>query len=242
MSTGMSDSDLLALIEAQRDLMIAVATGGPRIDGVNSDYKARRMRIARELRRRGIEDPNQHADLWQWYGRWSVGDLRTWGSRRAHVADLYRPVLDRIRTGVDEQVLPAVEPTGWSRVDRCVYEIRHQLERAENEEQFQAIGHLCREVLISVAQQVYDPQRHPSDDGVQPSNTDAGRMLNAYIGAELRGGRNVAARRHAKAVLSFTNDLQHDRTATFREAALCAEATIAVIGVVAILAGRRDRQ
>jgi hypothetical protein len=34
--------------------------------------------------------------------------------------------------------------------------------------------------------------------------------------------------------------LQHKRTATFRHAALCAEATVAVINLVAIVSGQRD--
>jgi hypothetical protein len=58
---------------------------------------------------------------------------------------------------------------------------------------------------------------------------------------ELAGGINEAARRHAKATLDVANDLQHRRTATFRDAALCAEATTSVINLVAIISGRRNR-
>jgi hypothetical protein len=113
--------------------------------------------------------------------------------------------------------------------------------QAETEEQFQAVGLLCREVLISVAQVVYDPRRHPSEDGVTPSETDAKRMLDGFIAVELPGGSNEGARRHARAALSLANDLQHHRTADYREAALCAEATISVVNIAAIISGRRDR-
>jgi hypothetical protein len=44
------------------------------------------------------------------------------------------------------------EPTGWQKVDRQLQEVRMRLDSAETEEQFQAVGLLCREVLISVAQ------------------------------------------------------------------------------------------
>ena len=44
------------------------------------------------------------------------------------------------------------EPTGWTRVDRNVTEVRKRLETATMEEQFQAVGLLCRETLISLAQ------------------------------------------------------------------------------------------
>jgi hypothetical protein len=67
------------------------------------------------------------------------------------------------------------EPTGWQKVDRQLQEMRQRLDCAETEEQFQGVGLLCREVLISVAQEVYDPARHPLIDDKIPSNTDAKR-------------------------------------------------------------------
>jgi hypothetical protein len=134
------------------------------------------------------------------------------------------------------------EPTGWERVDRGVYEIRRRLEQAQNEEQFQAVGLLCRETLISLAQIVFDAQRHPTGDGVVPSDTDAKRMLDAYVAVELAGGANDGVRRHAKAALALANDLQHRRTADSRQAAPCAEATTSMVNIIAVISGRRDAQ
>jgi len=106
--------------------------------------------------------------------------------------------------------------------------VRLRLDTARSEEQYQAVGLLCREVLISCAQEVYDPTRHPSDDGVAASSTDAGRMLESFFSAELKGSANEET-------------LQHKRTADFRMAALCAEATSSVVNILAVLAGRRGR-
>jgi len=238
----MTDDELVTEIEAQRSLMVAVATGGPRIQEVNAQYIARRDRIATELRRRTLEDPNPHGDLWAWYGRWSSGDMPSWVSRRTHLSEMYQPLIDQIRSGPSSTGAALFEePTGWPRVDRGIYELRRRLEQAETEEQYQAVGLLCRETLISVAQVVYDAQRHPPTDGVVPSETDASRMLFAYIAVELAGGPNEAVRRHAKAALSLAVDLQHHRTAEYRQAALCAEATTSVVNLIAILSGRRDR-
>jgi len=69
------------------------------------------------------------------------------------------------------------EPTGWQKVDRQSQEMKLRLDSAETEEQWQAVGLLCREVLISVAQEVYSPARHPQIDDVRPSDTDAGSHL-----------------------------------------------------------------
>jgi hypothetical protein len=132
-------------------------------------------------------------------------------------------------------------PTGWKRVDRVLYAAKRGLLGAHTEEEYQGLGLLCREVLISLAQAVYDPELHDTRDGVAPSATDAYRMLEAYIDAMLPGKTNDAARRFAKASLTLANELQHDRRATYRDAALCTEATGNLVSAVAIISGRRDR-
>jgi hypothetical protein len=114
------------------------------------------------------------------------------------------------------------------------------LASAETEEQFQAVGLFCREALISLAQAVYDPIRHPTLDGKPASATDAGRMLEAYIAVEFAGSANEELRRHARSALALTLALQHRRTAKFREAAISSEATTAVVNLIAIVSGQRD--
>jgi len=134
------------------------------------------------------------------------------------------------------------KPTGWNRVDRSMGEIKLQLARASSEENFQAIGFLAREKLISLGQAVYDSRLHPTLDGIVASTTDAKRMLAAYIAKELEGKPNENIRKHAKAALDLANDLTHRRTADFRLAALCAESTNAVVNIISIISGRRDRE
>ena len=133
------------------------------------------------------------------------------------------------------------QPTGWPKVDRQLGELQLKFREAANEEQFQAVGHLCRETLISVAQVVYQRERHPSLDGIEPSKTDAKRMLEAFVSVELAGSENAAVRKVAKAAFDLSNDLQHKRTATFREAALSTEATFTSVRIIALISGRRER-
>lgn len=133
-------------------------------------------------------------------------------------------------------------PTGWQKVDRQLQEMRMRLDAADTEEQYQAVGLLCREVLISVAQEVYDPSRHAPIDDKTPSDTDAKRMLEAIFEEELKGSSNEEARAHAKAAVRLALALQHKRLADFRTAALCAEGTWSVVNMLAIVAGRRGRR
>ncbi|NUN95387.1 MAG: hypothetical protein HUU16_04375 [Candidatus Omnitrophica bacterium] len=197
------------------------------------------MRIRDALSAMDIEDPNPHADLWVWYGKWSDGSLPTYQSRRRYITDLYEPLLDALHS-TSRTVIKPQEPTGWMRVDRSMEKIGNALERARDEEDFQSVGLLCREAVISLAQAVYDPEKHGALDGVPPSPTDAKRMLESYIAQELQGSAYDYQRKFAKAVFDLAVNLQHRRTAKFRDAALCAEATRSMINTIALLSGQRD--
>lgn len=151
-----------------------------------------------------------------------------------------KPVFVSQKRGQRAQVYS--EPTGWRKVDRQLQEVRLRLDTAETEEQYQAVGLLCREVLITVAQEVYDTDFHRAPDGVIPSKTDAVRMIEAYVGSELRGSPNEESRAHAKAALRLALALQHKRTADYRMAALCAEGASSVVNILAVLSGRRGRR
>jgi hypothetical protein len=149
-----------------------------------------------------------------------------------------KPIFGAQRVG---RVAVFEEPTGWQKVDRQLQEVRLRLDTAESEEQCQAVGLLCREVLISVAQEVYDPTRHPSIDGVAISTSDAKRMLESVFEIDLKGSESKEARAHARSAVNLSLALQHKRTADFRMAALCSEGSLSVVNMLAILAGRRGR-
>lgn len=232
----MTDTELLALVSGIKSMLISVSTGGPRIQDVNPEFGRDGGFLEAELIRRGIKNPLGFNDLWVWHGIWSSGELPTYASRRVYVNNLFDPLIRQIKN----PTLTSYEPTGWERVDRNADELRRRFSEAKSPEQYQAVGLLCREALISTAQAVFDPELHPTTDGVKASDTDAKRMLEAYIPVALTGSANDFLRKHARASLDLAVHLQHRRTATFREAALCVEATTSVINIVAIVAGLRD--
>ena len=237
----MNSDELLRELDAQRLLMIAVSTGREGIDNVSQEYFERHERLRRELKSLGLDYPVPYEDLWRWYGKWSSGDLPSYQSRREYISDLFRPITESVRQRSELHGARVFEePTGWAKVDSTLDVMRRRLEQSKTEVEFQGVGHACREALIDLAQTVYNRAQHTTTDGVAPSETDAKRKLEAYLAVELAGGSNEAARRHAKAALDLANDLQHRRTATFRDAALCAEATTSVVNLVAIISGRRN--
>ena len=235
---GFSKDDLLREIETEKSMLISVATGGARIQEVNDSYKEKRSRLHEKLEKAGLDDPNQFNDLWEWYGRWSQGDLPSYASRRSFVSELYKETIDIIEKSVSTMLSENYEPTGWERVDRTVYEMKHRLSVANTEEQFQAIGMLGREALITIAQQVYNKDIHPTDDGVVPSDTDSKRMLDAFLNYSLSGSSNERQRKFAKASVDLANQLTHDRMADRSDAELCLTSVTAVANTIRIISNR----
>jgi len=172
--SSLGSAGLLAELIIQREAMIAVATGRKRIQDVNDYYVARQNRI-RSRMPPAVVYGNEFASLWDWYAYWKE-NLPSYADRRGYARQLFAPTIDAIANRPSLQA-SSREPTGWDRVDRTMSKARSSLATAEAEEDWQAIGLLCREAIISLAQAVYDPTIHESPDGVVPSNTDANRML-----------------------------------------------------------------
>lgn len=56
-------------------------------------------------------------------------------------------------------------PTDWTLVDRQMGIARSKLETARTEVEYQSVGLVCRETLLTLAKEVFDAQRHSSLDG-----------------------------------------------------------------------------
>jgi hypothetical protein len=130
----------------------------------------------------------------------------------------------------------------WQRVDRTLEDMHRNLVAGTAEEHFQTVGLLGREIIISVAQAVFDPVLHKRNDGKGVSATDANGMLEAFFDAELAGSSNEEARRFAKSALALAVALQHRRTATAKDAFLCEVAVEGVVRVVETIIGRRHNE
>lgn len=224
---------LLAELLIHRAMMISVSTGGPRIQEVDDFYRARHARIIQAIPE-SVEYHNPHSDLWEFYHYWDA-NLAQWKDRRRYVKEMFAPAINAIARR-SSLASTHREPTGWERVDRALSKSRDQLSSASVAEDFQAIGLICREAIISLAQAVYDPALHKGPDGVTPSATDANRMLDGYIGHSFPGASNKEVRAHARASLALALNLQHRRTATRQLAALCVEATASTAAVIFIIA------
>lgn len=234
-----SKDQFLAEVNYLKDTLISVSTGGLRIQDANDEYQKRYSLVATALKRLTLDNPNTFNDLWQWHGKWSSGVMPQYKDRRAFIGEMYGNLLKTLQETEQPELLNvSVNLTGWERIDRSVKEIKMRIRQAENEEQFQTVGLLCRETIISLAQAIYIEEKHPTVDGVKASKTDAKRMLDAYIAVELAGGANENIRKYARASNDLANELTHKRTATSKDAALCTSATVSLINLIGILEDR----
>jgi hypothetical protein len=107
----MNDAELLAALDRIKGIMIAVATGGPRIKEVQAEFTQLYNDVATELTSRRLPNPLPYRDLWEWYGRWSGGELPSWQSRRVFVNDIFRGLVQTISNGPTTPApAPPVDP------------------------------------------------------------------------------------------------------------------------------------
>ena len=226
----LTDTELLSILSHLQATMVSVATGGAQIGQVQHEFRERFDEAATALAARGIDNTIPFRELWDWYGHWRASDMKTYQSRREYISSIFGPLAARVRGGGGREF----EPTGWERVDRTVQKGRERLTAAREEEDFQGVGLLCREALITLGRGAASTRRRrrPKRNGRQTSE--------AYIAVELGTNANEQARKHAKAALDLAVGLQHKRSATWRDAAMCLEATASVVRLVTIVEGRRD--
>jgi hypothetical protein len=124
-----------------RETMISVSTGGRRIQDVEDEYRVRHMRSKEGAAVLGVAYTNPHDELWAFYEHWKQ-NFGTYHERRSYVRGLFQaPVALASQTG--SEPVPR-EPTGWERVDRGLARARSMSTSATKEEDFQAIGLVCR--------------------------------------------------------------------------------------------------
>lgn len=230
---------LLPDLILHREMMVAVATGQQQIQEVDDYYSARQFRLTEGCAAMGIKYENPHASLWDWYNFWKAQGMDTYADRRNYVRTLFAgPVALAVGRVHNPSPLNEREPTGWERVDRSLGKAKAQFLAASTEEEWQTVGLLGREVLISLGQAVYDREVHgeTDEDGKRIGSTDARRQLFAWLHHQMSGGDNKEIRAHIKASIDLAVHLQHRRTATRQLAELCLEATSSAVSVVAIIA------
>lgn len=235
---GISAKDSLRQdIETVRNIMISVSTGGSRIQEEENRYRTINATVVEKCKKANIVYNNDFKSLWDWYDKWKA-ELPKYQERRLFVNNLFSPTFEALDTNTEtSSVETLVNIDEWDRIKRTLAKIKRNSTIAKNEEDYQTVGLLCRELLISLAQAVFKPEMHGStdDDGTVIGKTDAVRMIENYIRFQLKGSYNEELRTFAKNANKLANTLTHKRNATKKDMMLTISSTVSVINLIGVL-------
>ncbi len=224
------------LLNEEKDMLTKVGTGILRIQDVNQQYISNHSYLVDLLKRMCLEHVNSYSNLWDWYNDYKNRNLKTYQSRREFIKSLYEPLLSVIENSEESAVqLSTYELTGWDKVDDAALRMKDILLQASITEDYQSVGMFGRELLISLAQVVFEREKHLSPDGIEIGTSDSKRMLEAYIGYCMSHKSNPRAIKYAKSAVDFSNELTHNRTANSMDAELCYIAVISTINIIRTL-------
>lgn len=234
------------LMDRVAGTMIAVATGGPRIDEVKGQYRREYGALAAVLKRLRIRNPNSLDDLWTWYGKWTADIAGGYAERRAYVAELYAPVRAALAAATDDgrDIAAGMEdgPTGWVRVDERMGTLRRRVRQAEDTaDDAKAVGLQCVSVLEALGRAAFDAERHLPDGEDPPHPNDAksrlGHFLTSVTDGELgKGERFEHVRILVRATWRQAQSVKHRDEPNVIDAGIAADATALLVAIVRRLA------
>ncbi|HOU84565.1 MAG TPA: hypothetical protein PLA54_05320 [Spirochaetota bacterium] len=241
LSKAPSKNIITSNIERIKKYLIDTSTGQTRIQDVDENYKIELKQLNEALKVMKIDNPINYKTLWDWYLFYKNNNLPSYSLRRKYVNDLINPLIEAIESFDRLNDIDSLFDSniGWPKVDNNIILIKKTLFEADCTEKYQSVGLICRETIISLSQIVFDKQKHKLSD-VEISDTDAKRMIEAYLSYELSGSSNETIRKLAKSSLDLANELTHKRTADFKLSALCAQSTISLINIIAIISGKKS--
>ncbi len=227
------------LVEKVSSLMISVATGGPSIKSVDSDYKREHRALSAVLRRLDISYPNTFDDLWRWYGRWSQGDMPRYQDRREFVAELFAPVrraLDEFGTATHELAEGVSEgPTGWPKIDDRMRRLRKLFREARDADAYNGIGLQCIKILALLGRVIFDPDRDLPNGEDVPGLDDAKARIAFFVQRAAPGKSGENLRKLVNVAYAQANAAKHRHTATRIDAGVAANATALIVSTLRLL-------
>lgn len=227
---GNTREELVQLVEAQRNLIISVGTGGPSIGTVDAVYKRRRAKLMKGRPRFGLNEPFKWGSLWDWYGHYS-SQLPTYASRRAYVNELVQPVLDQLLASGGQVVDFGTVPRTWGDLEARVAGMNGRIEAAASLDDFQDVGRRCREILRDAANLSYDPSMVPEGQE-PPGDADVKGKVDVVLASRLPGSGHADLRKLARHAYAFANSATHSMSTGRIEAMASAQATVLIVRVL----------
>jgi hypothetical protein len=237
---------LVDLVTDQRNLLVAVATGGPQIDSVNAQYKKRRREIRDLLLRFHLDDPIRWTDLWEWYAHWS-SELPTYAARRTYINDILSPLLERVeRLQSGSQLEDWAEGEGgesesWEHLEGRLIGLRAEFQRASEQDDFQDVGRRSREILIEVASLVFSEEMVEAGEEV-PGRNDSKARIDAFLKHAAAGSHYERLRKLLRAAYDLMQHVTHSKGITREEAFAAGQAAFLLVRTLRLMSGEDGQE
>jgi hypothetical protein len=226
---GSTVQGVLELLEQQRNLLIAVATGGPRIQTVEAEYQARRRALDAGLARLHLKDPFPYNRLWEWYAVWS-SKMHHYYERRLHINQLADPIvadLEKLSTGVG-LVDWGQGPETWANLDARLNGLKQEMDAAVDLDDLQDVGRRAREVVADAANLVFAEDMVPIGEEC-PSPKDAKRRIGYFLDNAAPGASHDDLRKVVRAAMSLMQTVTHSDTVARADAFAAAQTAVLIV-------------
>ncbi|GAA2230736.1 hypothetical protein N1031_07220 [Herbiconiux moechotypicola] len=225
--------DLVALrqlLQAQANTIVAVGTGGERIQNVDARWQRDTRTLNANFRRLGLQPPFPWGGLWDWYGYYSQ-NLATYQERRSHVRDLTETALAQLemaeaRGGVHDPAADDDTPT-WQNLNGRISGLVEEYSSARDRDGWQDVGRRSREILIDFGKLIADPAIVPEGQEA-PKGADAKAWFDLFLARYASGRDKSELRSTMRAVWDLAQKVTHGDIADV-DAFAAAQATVMVV-------------
>lgn len=221
---------LRQLLQAQANTVVAVGTGGVRIQDVDVDWQRDTRTLNANFRRLGLQPPFPWEGLWDWYGFYSV-NLSTYWERRGHVRELTRAALGQLdqleARGVVHDPAADDETSTWENLNGRISGLVEEYSSARDRDGWQDVGRRSREILIDFGKLIADPVIVPTGQEA-PRGADAKAWFDLFLAKHASGSDKSELRATMRAVWDLAQKVTHGDIGDV-DAFAAAQATVMVV-------------
>ena len=221
---------LRALLQSQANTIVAVGTGGSRIQAEDAEYTKSARTLDANFRRLGFDPPFPWPSLWDWYGFYSQ-ELATYRERREHVRALTREALARLdqleqRGGVHDPAADDDSPT-WESLNGRISGLVTEYSGARDRDDWQDVGRRSREILIDFGKLIADPALVPEGE-TPPKVGDAKAWFDLFLAKHATGRDKSELRAMMRSAWDLAQKVTHGDIDDV-DAFAAAQATVLVV-------------
>ena len=221
---------LRRLLQAQANTIVAVGTGGERIQNVDTRWQRDTRTLNANFRRLGLQPPFPWDGLWDWYGFYSQ-NLGTYQERRNHIRELTQVALAQLdqveaRGGIHDPAADDDTPT-WENLNGRISGLIEEYSSARDRDGWQDVGRRSREILIDFGKLIADPAIVPEGQEA-PKGADAKAWFDLFLARYSSGRDKSELRSTIRAVWDLAQKVTHGDVADV-DAFAAAQATVMVV-------------